>query len=157
MRPDATSWEAWDESLIEGRSAQELLPFLADEDIIELLATGEPEPRKYELRLLATELTNRLVRFRRLVDEAGSETREGLQEASRSAERADELSAQTERSVEHHIEVRQDAIENEPHAARKAHAAARETRESVEELRGAEDALARARREIGRTARDPEA
>lgn len=157
MRPDAASWQAWDEALAAGRSAQDALPFLEDEAIIELLATGEPESRKYELRLLATELSNRLVRFRRLVEAAGTEAHAGLEEATRSAQRADVRSAEAAQTIEHHIEVRQDAVENEPRAAREAHAAARETRTAVEDLRGAEDKLAHARREIGRTRPDPDA
>lgn len=155
MRPDASSWHAWDEAVLSGRSAHDMLPFLADEDIIELLATGAPEPRSYELRLLATELANRLVRFRRLVDAASAEAHDGLQEASRSAQRADDRTEETAQSIEHHIQVRKDAVEDEPGSARKAHTAARETREAVDDLRHAEDKLTHARREIGRSAREP--
>lgn len=154
MRPSAGGWSAWDAALIQGKSVQDTLPLLSDEDIIELLASGEPEPRKYELRLLATELANRLVRFRRLVDGASVEARDGLKQASRAAARADDRTAAAAQTIEHHIEVRQDQVDGEPGSAREAHAAARDTREALDDMRDAEDTLTRARREIGRTSPD---
>lgn len=156
MRPDAESWTAWELAILGGRSAQEVVPFLADEEIIGLLATGDPGTRQYELRLLATELTNRLVRFRRLVEDASAEAREGLDDASRAAQRAEVRTAESAQGIEHHIEVRQDQVANEPASARDAEVAARETREAVDDLRDAEATLAKARREVGRHAPSPE-
>ncbi|HUR69464.1 MAG TPA: hypothetical protein VM370_09475 [Candidatus Thermoplasmatota archaeon] len=155
MRPDVGSWSSWDIALQRGDTAEDTLAFLEDEELIDLLATGVPSARAYELRLVATELTNRLVRFRRLVEDAGEEAREGLHEARRAAGRAEADTAESANGIQEHMELRQDRVADEPASAHRAQSAARETREAVDELRHAEVTLSTAREEIGRRARRP--
>ncbi|HVM46108.1 MAG TPA: hypothetical protein VM582_09255 [Candidatus Thermoplasmatota archaeon] len=155
MRVDPSAWERWDARTSE-EAASDRLPFLSDEDLIELLASGEPRARRYELSLIATELANRLVRFRRLVDAASDEARDAVDEALHESERAHDRAETTAKSVQHHIEVRRDQIEDEPSSSRQAAQATRRTRDALEGVQHAEDLLARARGEVGRRARDRE-
>lgn len=154
LRRHENRWSRWEEAIEAGKTPEEILPFLEDETIIELLASGNPERRRYELNILATELTNRLVRFRRLVDQASRHTQDSLGEALGAAERADEATHGSARRIEHHIEVRQDQVEDEPVLARRAAREARETRNALDDLQRATGDLARARGEIGRHARE---
>lgn len=154
MRADSQTWTSWDQAVLDGKAPHDVVPFLEDERIIELLASGHPETRQYELRILSTELANRLVRFRRLVEEASAEGREAVEDALHAADRAEDSAGKTLKGVEHHIEVRRDQIGDEPRDARTAASATKETREALEGVQRAGSALARAKGEVGRTARD---
>ncbi|HET6405480.1 MAG TPA: hypothetical protein VFH78_12610 [Candidatus Thermoplasmatota archaeon] len=156
MRVDPAAWQRWGDELRRGSWASDRLPFLSDEELIELLASGEPTARRYELSLVATELANRLVRFRRLVDEASARSSEAVDEALVASEDARKRTEQSANIVQDHIEVRQDEIENEPQAMRRAAQAARRTRDALEDVQDADTLLARARSEVGRHAREPE-
>ena len=156
MQRFAGRWRAWDEATARGERPEEVLDALPDETLLELLASGHPEGRRDELGLIATEMLHRLRRFRSIVGEAAQAAKHQIAAAIESAGETSEAAAESQKSIEHHVEVRQDQVEDEPQLAQKTARAARATVETLDEIRGAEERLVRLGEEATRHARGDE-
>lgn len=85
-------WERWDGSVEDRSAIPGVLADARDEDLVELLAAGSAQDRKYERDVIATEVLNRLSRRRESLPVAAAEV-------LRSAEAAYDAAAEGQKAI----------------------------------------------------------
>ena len=153
MRRFEGRWGKWDAAVRSGERPEAVLPRLSDESCIELLASGDPASRRYELNLLATELLNRLARLRRTLHDASEEAGRRVGEALAAADEAVEEALATEAAINDHLAVRQDLVGREAEHAEEAARRAERVREALRRTDEAKDRLVRVAEDLERRSR----
>lgn len=158
MRRFEGRWRMWDDIIRRGERPADFLPRLSDESVVELLASGDPAERRFELNLLATELLNRLSRARRLLHEADALADKYLGAAMEQADVAAQIVHEATDAMKAHLAVQQDPIDHEALKARNASVAIERLRSTIHDTRMARDKLREAAREarLHERLRDPD-
>lgn len=134
-------WRTWDSAVRNGEKPHDFLPRLSYERLVDLLASGDPTERRYELNIIATEMHNRVVRLRLFLRDVVEAADLHIDEALVMTDESAEAARRSEAAIKRHISVRQDQVEQEPAEAEQASAAAQKAKEAVEEAARAKASL----------------